>query len=77
MTKPVITKGHTVPQGENLRHAIRWLSEQCQSEQSHWTENRASRQASREAVEKAGLLFDLTPLEEEFLIRHFITQDNN
>ena len=92
MTKPDITTGHTVTHGENLRNAIRWLSEQSQlrpshltpsqpkpslSKQSHWTENLASLQASREAVEKASLRFDLTPLEEEFLIRHFVIRNNN
>jgi len=49
-----------IPEGENLRRAIKWLSEQ----QKH----------DPKTIETASVQFDLTPIEEEFLIRHF--QDN-
>jgi hypothetical protein len=54
----------TLPHGENLRNAIRWISEQRQ-----W---HAGNIKPRELVEKASLRFDLTPLEEDFLIRKFV-----
>lgn len=44
------------PRGERLRRAIRWLSEQ----QRH----------DAPALEEAARRFDLTPLEEEFLLKH-------
>ena len=47
-----------IPQGEALRRAVRWLSEQ-----DEW---------SLKGVEEAARRFDLSPAEEEFLIRQFI-----
>lgn len=44
------------PRGERLRRAIRWLSEQ----ERHDTA----------ALEEAARRFDLTPMEEEFLLAH-------
>lgn len=46
-----------IPEGENLRRAIQWIGEQ----QKH----------DAETIEAASVQFDLTPIEEEFLIRHF------
>lgn len=46
-----------VPHGENLRRAIRWLSEHGQHDLA--------------AINDAAERFDLTPLEEQFLIEHF------
>jgi hypothetical protein len=46
-----------LPEGENLRRAIQWISEQ--------------RQHDAKLLEAASIKFDLTPLEEEFLLRHF------
>lgn len=46
-----------VPKGESLRRAVRWLSEQGAS--------------SPRAIEEAARRFDLSPLDEEFLVRHF------
>lgn len=59
----------TLPHGENLRNAVRWLDEQINLQKNFTTQ-----ESRREAVEKAGLLFDLTPLEEDFLIRKFVTE---
>lgn len=50
------------PRGERLRRAIRWLSEQ----QRH----------DAPALEEAARRFDLTPIEQEFLLRHMRGQDN-
>jgi hypothetical protein len=46
-----------LPEGENLRRAIHWISEQPQHD--------------AKVLEAASVKFDLTPLEEEFLLRHF------
>lgn len=46
-----------MPEGENLRRAIQWISEQ----QKH----------DAKTIEAASVQFDLTPVEEAFLIRHF------
>ncbi len=64
-----MTEQTTVPHGENLRNAIHWLSEQRLNQQS--ISNKAN---SLEMIEKACLIFDLTPLEEEFLMRKFVTK---
>ncbi|MBW8189693.1 hypothetical protein K0504_01485 [Neiella marina] len=44
--------------GESLRKAIRWMSDF----HAH----------DCQAVEEASLRFDLSPLEEEFLLQHFV-----
>ncbi|WP_455211928.1 hypothetical protein [Kaarinaea lacus] len=62
-----MTEKTTLPHGENLRNAIRWLSEQ-----SLYETTTTSKLHAREIIEKASLMFDLTPLEEEFLIRKFV-----
>lgn len=47
-----------VPSGEALRKAVKWLADRdC------W---------DMETVEQAARRFDLSPLEEEFLVREFI-----
>ncbi|HEY5601654.1 MAG TPA: hypothetical protein VIM41_00945 [Gammaproteobacteria bacterium] len=46
-----------LPTGENLRRAIQWIGEQAQHD--------------AKTLEAASVKFDLTPLEEEFLVRHF------
>ena len=48
----------TVPEGENLRRAVRWLSEHAP--------------ITRASINEAGLHFDLTPYEEEFLLQEFL-----
>lgn len=45
------------PKGEALRRAVRWISEQGDH--------------SPDAVEEAARRFDLSPADEEFLLRHF------
>lgn len=51
-----------VPEGEALRHAIQWLSEQSRHDV--------------ETVEQAARRFDLSPSDEEFLLRHFVERGN-
>ena len=47
-----------IPEGEALRQAFQWLAEQ-----GHCT---------LKTVENASLRFDLTPRDEEFLLRQFV-----
>lgn len=46
-----------VPKRENLRRAIRWLSDHGEY--------------TLEAIDEASRRFDLTPLDEQFLMDHF------
>lgn len=46
-----------LPQGESLRRAVRWLGEQARHDAA--------------TIEEAARRFDLTPADEEFLLRHF------
>jgi hypothetical protein len=52
-----------LPEGENLRRAIQWISEQPQH--------------TVKVLEEASVKFDLTPLEEEFLLRHFLKENSS
>jgi len=45
------------PQKERLRQAVRWISEQDE--------------CNLQTIERAARRFDLSPLDEEFLLRHF------
>lgn len=54
MTK---SKHSLVPEGENLRRAVRWLSEHAPP--------------TAAVINQAACRFDLTPLEEDFLLQHF------
>ena len=47
-----------IPEGEALRRAFQWLADR--------------RDCTLKTVEQASLLFDLTPLDEEFLLRQFV-----
>ena len=47
-----------VPSGEAIRKAVKWVSEQ-----GTWDLN---------SVEESARRFDLSPLEEEFLVRQFV-----
>ncbi len=51
----------TVPEGENLRRAVRWLSEHAP--------------VTAASINEAGLRFDLAPAEEEFLLREFLDEN--
>lgn len=46
-----------LPESENLRKAVRWISEQGGF--------------SLKIIEEASVRFDLSPADEQFLIRHF------
>ena len=48
-----------LPHGESLRHAVRWLGEQPCKDLA--------------TIEEAARRFDLTPLEEQFLLEQFRT----
>jgi len=52
-----MSRDSLIPQGEALRRAVRWLSER--------------RAHDAAAIEEAARRFDLSPSEEEFLLRHF------
>ncbi len=45
-----------LPQGESLRRALRWLSDEARHDAA--------------AIEEAARRFDLSPADEEFLLRH-------
>lgn len=53
-----MTADSVLPRGENLRRAVKWLGERAEH--------------TPEAVEEAARRFDLSPLEEDFLLRHFV-----
>ena len=53
-----MTKHTLLPEGEELRRAVQWIGE-------HGEHTLA-------AVEEACRRFDLSPADEEFLIRHFV-----
>ena len=48
------------PQGENIRKAVKWISEECQC---------GTDKSRKELITEACLKFDLTPNEEEYLVR--------
>ncbi len=50
-------KTDLLPQGEGLRRAVRWISEQ--------------KDHSAATIQEAARRFDLSPADEEFLLRHF------
>ncbi|MEJ2760958.1 MAG: hypothetical protein P8126_05320 [Gammaproteobacteria bacterium] len=56
-------KGSVVPEGENLRRAVRWLSEHAP--------------ITRQTINEAGVRFDLNPLEEEFLLNKFLPEERD
>lgn len=57
------TKDPLLPRGEGLRQALRWLSEQGE--------------ITSKTVEQASRQYNLSPLEEDFLIRKFLQEKNN
>ncbi|MFO7640162.1 MAG: hypothetical protein R6X17_02535 [Candidatus Competibacteraceae bacterium] len=48
-----------IPEGESLRRAFQWLADQ-------------GGPCTLKTVEQASLLFDLSPRDEEFLLRQFV-----
>ncbi len=52
--------GSLLPKGENLRRAVRWISDQGDHTYA--------------AVEDACRRFDLSPSDEEFLLKHLVTK---
>ncbi|MCZ7565015.1 MAG: hypothetical protein M5U08_15565 [Burkholderiales bacterium] len=53
--------GDSMPDREGLRRAVQWLSEQPVR--------------TAQAIEEACRRFDLSPLDEDFLLRHFRDRD--
>jgi hypothetical protein len=54
-----------LPQGEGLRRALRWLDERA----------REGPAANRvELIGQAAVRFDLSPVEEDFLLRNWVTR---
>lgn len=49
------------PEGEALRNAVRWISRMHEYDLP--------------AIEEACQRYDLTPVEEEFMLRHFLNAD--
>lgn len=56
-----MTSSSIIPEGENLRKAVRWISDQGSF--------------SLKVVEEACVRFDLSPADGEFLIRHFTEKE--
>lgn len=54
------------PQGEELRKAVKWISEMLQT---------GCDETKMALIEKASVNFDLTPADEEFLIRFFCKKE--
>ena len=54
------------PPGEHLRKAVRWISEECREEGG---------KTIRVLIEEACLRFNLSPMDEEFLISFFKKKD--
>lgn len=54
-----------LPEGEGLRNAVRWLSDQSNGSP-----------LTLKIIEQAAVRFDLSPLEEEFLRTHFIPKED-
>lgn len=50
------------PEGEGLRKAVRWLSD--------------NRPVTRALIEEAARRFDLSPLEAEFLLREYLPKQH-
>lgn len=55
------------PHGEQIRKAVKWISAQ---------RTETPGQALADLIEKAGAKFDLSPSEEEYLLRFFTAKPN-
>ncbi len=55
-------EGSILPERENLRRAIRWISEQDKP--------------TLQVIEEASVRFDLSPADGSFLIRHFLQKSD-
>jgi hypothetical protein len=59
----VMSDHSLLPKGENLRRAVQWMSDQhCHD---------------KKTIEEAAKRFDLTPLEEEFLLKHCLQANDS
>ncbi len=54
------------PQGEDLRKAVKWISEMLQT---------GCKETKMILIEKASLNFDLKPADQEFLMRFFCKKE--
>lgn len=55
-----------LPQGESIRRALRWLDDRVQDD---------PRLDRAKLVGEASVRFDLTPLEEDFLLRNWVRKE--
>ncbi len=53
------------PEGEELRKAVKWISEELMCNPG---------KKVNELIDKAGLMFDLSPKDEDFLIRSVLAK---
>ena len=58
-----MSKHSLLPEGEHMRLAVRWLSENAP--------------ITSRKIEEAGVRFDLSPLEEDFLLREFLQNNKS
>jgi hypothetical protein len=58
-----VTADRILPRGEDLRRAVRWIAEQGP--------------CTAALIEQASCRFDLSPLDEEFLLRYFLPPDTD
>ncbi len=59
---------HPLPEGENLRKAVKWISEKRKADPD---------QDMLSLAEKASIRFDLTPGDSDFLSRFVMTDEND
>ena len=57
-----MNKHSLLADGEHMKLAVRWLSENAP--------------ITKKTIEEAGIRFDLSPLEEDFLLREFLRKGN-
>ena len=57
-----MNKHSLLADGEHMKPAVRWLSENAP--------------ITKKTIEEAGIRFDLSPLEEDFLLREFLRKGN-
>jgi hypothetical protein len=65
IVKEYVTMSSILPKGEDIRRAVKWISEQLQENPD---------QAVQQLVNKAILHFNLSPKDAEFLINFYSSQ---
>lgn len=57
-----------LPEGEDLRKAVKWIDEMLQSK---------TEKSTPELISEASLKFDLPPNDQEFLLRNFCKKNSD